>query len=90
MLAPLIGIIKRHSELRNPKSYKVKFVPWYTVMGKAAGGGWYIIAPRVDPIGPIKSQTEAEDLLIAAMEEITGNPMSDKDKEKAREIWKKE
>jgi hypothetical protein len=83
-------MIRRRSELRNPKSYKVKFVPFYTVLGKQAGEGWYIIAPRVDPLGPIPSQEEAENLLISALEQIVGKPMKDSEKEKAREHWKKE
>ena len=88
MLSPLISAIMKRGELRNPKSYKVTFVPWYTVMGKAAGEGWYIIAPRVDPLGPIPSQTEAEELLIAALEQIRGKPFSDSEKDNARKVWK--
>jgi hypothetical protein len=89
MLSPLVSMIMKRAELRNPKSYKVTFAPWYTVMGKAQGEGWYIIAPRVDPLGPIASQEEAENLLIAALEQILGKPMQDTEKEKAREHWKK-
>ena len=88
MLAPLVGAIMRRSELRNVKSYKVMFVSKYTLMGAKAGEGWYIIAPRVDPMGPMPSQTEAEDLLIQALEQIHGKPFSDDEKEKARTTWK--
>lgn len=89
MLSPLVSMIMKRAELRNPKSYKVKFVPWYTPTGSAQGEGWYIIVPRVDPLGPMPSQAEAENLLIAALEQILGKPMQDSEKEKAREHWKK-
>ena len=88
MLSPIIGAIMKRGELRNPKSYKVRFVSKYTLMGSRAGEGWYIIAPRVDPLGPIPSQTEAEDLLLAALEKIRGKPFSDGEKESARKVWK--
>ncbi len=90
MLAPLVRLVVQRRELRDPKAYQVKFVPWYTIVGKNQGEGWYIIAPRLDPIGPIKEQKEAEDLLIAALEEIRGKPFTDVEKEKARERWRKD
>jgi len=89
MLGLLVREARRRSDLRNPKKYKVVYVSRLTILGQQAGPGWYIVTPSYDPVGPIITQVEAEKTLFAALEQIRGKPLSDDEKEKAREHWNK-
>jgi len=89
MLGLLIRSIRRRREFRDPKKYKVTYVNRFTILGQQSGPGYYIANPSFDFIGPIITQGDAENLLLAALEEIRGKPFSDDEKEKARAHWSK-
>lgn len=89
MLGLFVRSIRRRSEFRDPKKYKVTYVNRFTVLGQQSGPGYYIVNPDFDTIGPIITQGDAEKLLFSALEEVRGKPFSDDEKEKARAVWNK-
>jgi len=87
LLSSLVKAIKRNSELRDPKFYKIAFIAEGTLMGDIVGEGWYIITTDGPTVGPITSRQAAEDLLIAALEQVNGKPFSEEEKAMRRAYW---
>jgi hypothetical protein len=88
MISSLVEAITRNGGLLNPRSYKIGFIPRGSLMGDIVGEGWYIIAMSGPTVGPIASQEEAEDLLIAVLEEFHSQPFSEDEKTVMRACWK--
>lgn len=89
MLAPILRYFLKKAELRNPKAYKILFVPSYTLMGMRQGEGWYIDVPGHNLLGPLPSQENAENQVLDALGEIRGRALSPEERREAHEFWGK-
>ncbi len=89
MLAPFVRMLRERAESRDPKAYKILFSSQYTKVGRAEGEGWYILAPGARHFGPIRSQEAAEDIVFAAIEEMSGKTIGTEQRQKARALWAK-
>ena len=88
MISSLVEAIVRNGELRDPRSYNIGLILRGTLMGDIVGERWYIIAMSGPTVGPIASQEQAEDLLIAVLQEFHGKPFSEDEKAIALAFWK--
>jgi hypothetical protein len=87
IFVPFVRVIVKSGEARNPKAYKIKYVMSITPLGQQRGEGWYILTPSHDFVGPLTTQETAENVLISALEELRGKPISKDERQKAHELW---
>ncbi len=89
MLAPFIRMALDHGKEKNPKRYRLLQAIPFSILALKRGEGWYIVTPNFEMVGPATTREQAEDALLAALDELRGKPMSDEERQKARDHWRK-